>query len=103
MIIDIFTALLPAVLIWPLNVRRDLKLQVVVAFMFRLPLIVLSAIHLHYLQAYLPTRRGAAARRHGQRCPTTNHHHLGHRLSDNTESEGLYESIPHGVGQHTIW
>lgn len=43
---------LPGLLLYPINMRVGSKFQVVCAFIFRLPLIALSSLHLSYLEHY---------------------------------------------------
>lgn len=55
-IFDIITELLlvvlPILFVWPIRMKRHIKTQVAVAFSFRLPLIAIAALHLHYVSKY---------------------------------------------------
>ncbi|OCL11754.1 hypothetical protein AOQ84DRAFT_386610 [Glonium stellatum] len=46
---EIILVLIPAVMVYPLQMAFNLKFQVTLAFAFRLPLIALSILHLHYI------------------------------------------------------
>ncbi|KAF3768769.1 hypothetical protein M406DRAFT_231285, partial [Cryphonectria parasitica EP155] len=50
--IDIITCALPAIFTWPMNMPSRLKFKVTAAFIFRALFVVLSGMHLHYLQTY---------------------------------------------------
>lgn len=54
--VDVLTELcicaLPIVLVWPSQLARPLKFQVFLAFVFRLPLVGLSALHLALFKGY---------------------------------------------------
>jgi len=43
---------LPILFVWPIQMKRYIKAQVAIAFGFRLPLIGIAAVHLHYVSAY---------------------------------------------------
>lgn len=44
---------LPWTLVWDLNMTHKVKFQIIVAFSFRLPLLALSAVHLHSFAGYV--------------------------------------------------
>lgn len=44
--------LLPILFIWPIQMKRYIKLQVVIAFGFRAPVVAFAAAHLHYVSSY---------------------------------------------------
>ncbi|KAH6625721.1 hypothetical protein C7974DRAFT_206270 [Boeremia exigua] len=54
--LDILTelslVLLPILFVWPIQMKRHIKVQVAVAFGFRIPLIAIAAVHLHYVSRY---------------------------------------------------
>jgi hypothetical protein len=50
--IELLLMLLPMLFIWPIQMKRYIKLQVVIAFGFRAPVIAFSAAHLHYVSSY---------------------------------------------------
>jgi hypothetical protein len=52
MLTELLLVLLPVIFIWPIQMKRYIKLQVAVAFGFRLPVIGFAALHLHYVSAY---------------------------------------------------
>lgn len=53
MLIELLLVLLPLAFIWPIQMKRYIKLQVAIAFSFRLPVIALAALHLHYMSKYI--------------------------------------------------
>ncbi|OAL53498.1 hypothetical protein IQ07DRAFT_628764 [Pyrenochaeta sp. DS3sAY3a] len=50
--IEVLLVLLPVAFIWPIQLKRYIKLQVAVAFGFRLPVIAFAAVHLHFVSKY---------------------------------------------------
>ncbi|KAH7077530.1 hypothetical protein BKA63DRAFT_601625 [Paraphoma chrysanthemicola] len=52
MLTELLLVILPVVFIWPIQMKRYIKLQVAVAFGFRIPVIGFAALHLHYVSAY---------------------------------------------------
>lgn len=50
--IEVLLVLLPVAFIWPIQLKRYIKVQVAVAFGFRLPIIAFAAVHLHYVSKY---------------------------------------------------
>ncbi|OCK94407.1 uncharacterized protein K441DRAFT_660281 [Cenococcum geophilum 1.58] len=50
---EIILMLIPTAMVYPLQMAFNLKFQVVLAFAFRLPLIALSILHLHYIPPIL--------------------------------------------------
>lgn len=55
-IIEVFLSLLPDALVWNINISASAKARVLLAFMFRLPLVALSAAHLQFLENYPSSR-----------------------------------------------
>ncbi|KAH7130220.1 hypothetical protein B0J11DRAFT_522672 [Dendryphion nanum] len=53
MLIELLLVLLPLAFVWPIQMKGYIKLQVAIAFSFRLPVIALSALHLHYMSSYI--------------------------------------------------
>jgi hypothetical protein len=51
-LIELVLMLLPLFFIWPIQMKRYIKLQVVIAFGFRLPIIGFAAAHLYYVSVY---------------------------------------------------
>lgn len=49
---ELLLVLLPIMFVWPINMRRRIKTQVAIAFGFRLPLIAIAVVHLHYVLEY---------------------------------------------------
>ncbi|KAH7383932.1 hypothetical protein BKA66DRAFT_570121 [Pyrenochaeta sp. MPI-SDFR-AT-0127] len=52
MFIELLLLLLPIAFIWPIQLKRHIKLQVAIAFGFRVPIIAFAAMHLHYVSQY---------------------------------------------------
>lgn len=50
--IEMLLMLLPILFIWPVQMKRCIKFQVVIAFGVRLPVIGFAAAHLHYVSNY---------------------------------------------------
>lgn len=50
--IELLLMLLPILFIWPIQMKRYIKLQVFIAFGFRAPVIAFAAAHLHYVSSY---------------------------------------------------
>ncbi|KAF2751775.1 hypothetical protein M011DRAFT_393108 [Sporormia fimetaria CBS 119925] len=51
-VLELLLMLLPIFFIWPIQMKRYIKLQVVIAFGFRLPVVGFSAAHLYYVSRY---------------------------------------------------
>lgn len=49
---EILLFALPILFVWPIQMKRYIKVQVAIAFGFRLPLIGITAVHLNYISAY---------------------------------------------------
>lgn len=52
MFIEVLLLLLPVAFIWPIQLKRHIKLQVAIAFGSRMPIIAFAAMHLHYVSQY---------------------------------------------------
>ncbi|KAF2180848.1 hypothetical protein K469DRAFT_444611, partial [Zopfia rhizophila CBS 207.26] len=50
--IELLLFILPVIFVWPIQMKRYIKIQVIVAFGFRLPVIGFAAAHLHYVSIY---------------------------------------------------
>ncbi|KAF2464122.1 uncharacterized protein BDR25DRAFT_99683 [Lindgomyces ingoldianus] len=50
--IELLLILLPVFFIWPIQMKRYIKVQVVIAFGLRAPVIVFTATRLHYITSY---------------------------------------------------
>lgn len=51
-LIEVLLVTLPILFVWHIQMKRYIKLQVAIAFGFRLPLIAIAAVHLHYVSRY---------------------------------------------------
>lgn len=49
---ELLLVILPTLFVWPIRIKRHIKTQVAIAFGFRLPLVAIIAIHLHYVSKY---------------------------------------------------
>lgn len=49
---EVLLVTLPMLFVWPIQMKRYIKIQVAIAFGFRVPLIAIAAVHLHYVAAY---------------------------------------------------
>ncbi|KAF2818808.1 hypothetical protein CC86DRAFT_308447 [Ophiobolus disseminans] len=52
MLIELLLVVLPVVFIWPIHMKPYIKMQVGLAFGFRIPIIGFAALNLHYVSAY---------------------------------------------------
>ncbi|KAF2106570.1 hypothetical protein BDV96DRAFT_533619 [Lophiotrema nucula] len=50
--LEVLLVTLPVLFIWPIQMKGYIKLQVIVAFGFRLPVIGFAIAHLHYVSSY---------------------------------------------------
>lgn len=60
-LIECLLVLLAVAFLWPIQMKRHIKLQVVVAFSFRLPLVAFAGLHLHFIHAYARNPNGTKA------------------------------------------
>ncbi|KAF2843581.1 hypothetical protein M501DRAFT_1006112 [Patellaria atrata CBS 101060] len=49
---ELLLVLLPIILVWPIQMKKYIKFQVVLAFAFRIPVIGFSLAHLHFVSRY---------------------------------------------------
>jgi len=52
---ELLLVILPTLFVWPIRIKRHIKTQVAIAFGFRLPLVAIIAVHLHYVSKYSNT------------------------------------------------
>lgn len=89
---------LPVALVWPLNMSFKLKRQVVFAFSFRLPLVVISIlVYSPCILEELSRVRGATVCRIQGSAITADHEQLVPYLCYHPKPEDLYEVILYGA------